>query len=239
MKKYGSQIIVALVCALLGFMLSYQLKMISRDEIEIDKKNDTTDITVEIEQLKSQKQDIEKKYNELMAKTKKYEEAATNKNEITKEIKNELDKSRILIGSVDVEGPGVMIHITPNTSFLSGNIDLEVQPISGSDLVSIVNELNSAGAEAVAINDIRITSRSGIRDAGKYIVINDIRISPLNIITIKAIGDKKGLDGAVNFPFALPSLSGYTITPEVKDKIKIPKYNKSYDFKYAKPVDKQ
>ena len=63
------------------------------------------------------------------------------------------------------------------------------------DLLKLVNELFAAGAEAISINDIRLTGYSGIRTAANiYIYINNERISAQSQIVVKAIGNKSVLE---------------------------------------------
>lgn len=236
MKKIGSQISVALVCCLLGFMLTYQFRILNQQDKILNGTpvKNTEDITVSIEQYKKQRDEMSKKVDELQAQLKNYEKAAANKDEVSNEIVKELDDTRILTGSTDVHGKGIIIYITPNDNSFGGSV--ENQPINDRDLVVIVNELNSAGAEAISINDIRLTSRSGIRNAGNSILINDVKISPYKMVEIKAIGDKATLVGAVDFPGAMPVIANCTIKRETSDNIKILKYDKTYKFDYAKPV---
>lgn len=235
MKKLHSQISVGMVCILLGFMITYQLKAVMNQKREAAEKKPVAAITLQIEQLQNQKKDLEKKVNELQTEIKNYEDAAANSNTITKEIVKKLDDTRILTGSVDVQGEGVIIYITPQSEIFGNTLDAPA--IIDTDLIKLVNELNAADAEAISINDIRVTSRTGIRDASNYITINDERISPFKKITIKAIGNKKNLKDALDFPGVL-GIDGATITYEVSDKIEIYKYNKSLEFKYAKPINK-
>jgi uncharacterized protein YlxW (UPF0749 family) len=243
LKKIVSQIIVGVVCALLGFMLAYQFKLLSTDEQEFksgNKYTNSTEITSEIEQLKKQKAEIEKKNNDLLTQLKKYETAATDQSELTKEIKKQLDDSRILLGITEVQGPGVIVYLTPkNSAFSSGTGGFYA---TDEELVYIVNELNFAGSEAISINDKRITSQSGIKSSSNNstVRINNEDISPRERIVIKAIGDKVKLDSALNFPGALDfkNLDAYEIKIEKSDTIKIPKFSKAYKAEYVKPVNK-
>jgi uncharacterized protein YlxW (UPF0749 family) len=243
LKKIISQIIVGGVCTLLGFMLTYQFKLLSAEEQEFksgNKYTNTIEITSEIEQLKKQKAEIEKKNNELLSQLKKYETAATDQSELTKEIKKQLDDSRILLGITEVQGPGVIVYLTPkNAAFTSGTVGFYA---TDEELFYIMNELNFAGAEAVSINDKRITSQSGIKSSSNNstIKINNEDISAKERIVIKAIGDKVKLDSALNFPGALDfkNLDAYEIKIEKSDSITIPKYTKTYKSEYIKPVNK-
>jgi uncharacterized protein YlxW (UPF0749 family) len=237
MKKYSSQIAVALVCCVLGFMLAYQFRVLNKQAKLSNTATTTTDITVEIEQYKKQKEEMQKNIDDLQAKLKVYEQSAANKSDETKNMLEELENIRLLIGTEDVQGPGVVLYLNPKSSIMG--VDIAVERITDKDLIYIVNELVSAGAEAVSINDIRITPRTGITTSGNYILVNEERVSPLERITIKAIGDKQLLYSALSFPGVLTefnSISKYDYKAE--DNIIINKNNTSTTSKYAKPVKK-
>jgi len=207
-----------------------------KQQKETDDKRNVAQITIEMEQLKKQKQSLEDKVSELQAQIKSYEDAASNNDELTKEIVKKLEDTRILTGSVAVEGEGAIIYLTPQSEFFGGT--MEGPTIIDTDLIKIVNELNAADAEAISINDIRITSRTGIRSAGNYITINDERISPYRRITIKAIGNKAKLKQALEFPEVLDAgFDGYEVKYEIVDKVQINKYDKSLKLEYAKPIE--
>lgn len=240
MKKFRSQMSIGIICILLGFMITYQFKMISKQNAAAVTSKDSPEIINENEQLKKSKIEMQKKIDELDAKTKTYENAAQGRDEKSGLLYKDLEETRILTGGTEVEGEGIIIYITPKSNVF-GSKNPDEQRIYDSDLVHIVNELNAADAEAISINDIRLTSRSGIRDAGNAIIINDERISYSKRVTIKAIGKKDILEGAISFPGAITQelSEACDITMEKSDKIKIPKYNKTYKFEFAKPIEKK
>ncbi|MCB2297128.1 DUF881 domain-containing protein [Clostridium tagluense] len=239
MKKFKSQMSIGVICILLGFMITYQFKMISKQNLAVDTNKNTPEIITENEQLKKSKEAMQKKIDELDTKTKEYENAAKGRDEQSGLLYKELEETRILTGGTEVEGEGMLIYITPKSDVFGSNP--EAQLINDADLVHIVNELNAAGAEAISINDIRLTSRSGIRNAGNAIIINDERISYNNRIIIKAIGKKDILEGVISFAGAIPLSLSQTcdITMEKSSKVVILKYNKAYKFDFAKPIEKK
>lgn len=237
MKKYTSQISVALVCCILGFMIAYQFRILNKQSNIQNAAQSSTDLTVEIEQLRKNKDELQKNINDLQAKIKVYEDSAANKTDDTQTLLKDLENSRMLAGVTDVQGQGVILYLNPNTTGLGA--DLTSDRITDKHLVYVVNELLAAGAEAISINDIRLTPRTGIRNAGNYILVNEERISPLDRITIKAIGDKDLLMGALAFPGVLSDFNAVaTYKYEKSDNIIISKnkYNKSMKFDFAKPV---
>ncbi|OBR94934.1 MULTISPECIES: DUF881 domain-containing protein [Clostridium] len=235
MRKVASQISVALVCCILGFMLTYQFRVLMKQDNTLNLNNqNSSDVTVEIEQYKKEKAALETKVNDLQNKVKGYEDAAASKSDSTKNLLDELENSRILIGEVDVKGQGVVIYLNPNSNLFGNSVN---NHITDKDLVYLVNELRFAGAEAISINDIRVVSRTGIRTAGNYILINDEKISPSKRIVIQAIGDKSLLYSAMSFPEVFSDLKAICdVKFEKSDSLTIKKYNKPYKFEYAEPV---
>jgi uncharacterized protein YlxW (UPF0749 family) len=223
-------------------MITYQFKMINKQDsaVVVQPDTNTPEIITENEQLKKSKVDMQKKIDALDAKTKEYENAAGGRDEASKLLNKDLEETRILTGQTEVDGQGITIYIDPKSDIFGSVSDGQL-PINDSDLVHIVNELYSAGAEAICINDIRLTFRSGIRTAGNAILINDEKITPNKRVVIKAIGKNDILYGAIKFPGAIPSTltNSCDVTFEKLDKVTIPKYNKTYDFEYAKPIVKR
>jgi len=239
MKKFRSQMSIGIICILLGFMITYQFKMISKQNLTADTNKNSPEIITENEQLKKSTEEMQKKIDELDTKTKDYENAAKGRDDQSQLLYKELEETRILTGGTEVGGQGIIVYINPKSDVFGDNP--QSQSIYDTDLLRIQNELNAAGAEAISINDIRLTSRSGIRNAGNAIIINDVRVSYNKRITIKAIGKKDLLESALNFPGAIPQELNLAcdITMEPSDKIVIPKYNKTYKFEYARPIEKK
>ncbi|GAA2231771.1 DUF881 domain-containing protein [Promicromonospora sukumoe] len=105
---------------------------------------------------------------------------------------NELD--RLVSGEVPVEGPGMVVSLTDGSG--GGLVEPGDAPaesrVRDADVQFVVNELWAAGAEAIAVNDERLTSLSAIRNAGDAILVD---LQPLNgpTYTIEAIGDPEDM----------------------------------------------
>ena len=102
------------------------------------------------------------------------------------------------------------------------------------DLKKLVNELRLAGAEAISINDVRITSMSDFKDiAPGLIVVNGQHQSSPYVI--KAIGNQSYLESALigngGHVDELKKL-GYEATIEKENKVIITKYNGEIKTKY-------
>lgn len=239
MKKLYSQIAVAIVCALLGFFLSYQFKLISsREENKQQSTYVATDILKEVESLKAERDDVKKQNEDLQAQLKKIEDEAAKSGEVDLNIKKELDNIRMITGTVDVKGQGIILRITPKNDLFSSNKE-SIVALTDSDLVHIVNSLFFSRAEAISINDYRITPQTGIKPSGNIINIgNEGKVDPRQEIIIKAIGNKELLKGGLLFADTLNigNLGSYKREIEQSDEIVIKKSIKGLNSDYIKPV---
>ena len=186
MKISKSQIFVALVCALLGFLLAYQFKVLSNKNTGNISGFDQNSIISEVETLRKEKEELSATNSKLSEELKKLEEVATKDGNVNKEIKSQLDDARMHLGVVDVKGPGIVITITPKTSIFNSNSIDTSRDLGEDEIIHLVNLLWYSGAEAISINDIRITPQTGIKTAGNGISIGSVgRIYPKEKIVIK------------------------------------------------------
>jgi len=240
MKISKSQIFIAIVCCFLGFLLTYQFKVLSSKGTKTDSVNyNSTDIISEIEAIKKEKEELLNTNAQLSNELKQMEESAATESDLASEIKNQLDTARMHLGFVDVKGPGVSLTITPKTSIFSSNTSGSGRDLSENELVYIVNLLWYSGAEAISINDIRITPQTGIKTAGNGIAIGPTgRVYPKEKIVIKAIGDKKRLEVGVGFVGSLEygSIPNYNTELKIEDDVIIEKTTVTLKSEYMKSV---
>ncbi|GAA0085040.1 DUF881 domain-containing protein [Clostridium sp. CTA-7] len=239
MKRATSQIFVAIVCALLGFLLAHQFKLLN-EKNKINTATQNLDIIAEIDDLKKQKEELLKSNNSLSEELKKLEETAAKEGAVEAEIKKQLDNSRMNLGLVDVKGPGIAITITPKTDIFGSSNTGNSRSISEDEIVHIVNTLRYARAEAISVNDFRVTPQSGIKVSGDGIWIGTAgRINPKDKIVIKAIGDNKALSVEVNFIGVLDygALPNYNVEVKESDEIIINKTTQSLKTEFIKPVN--
>lgn len=238
MKKVLPQIVVALVCAVLGFLLTYQFKQLNMANNGNIHYN-SADILSEIENLRKEKEDLQKNNEILSEELKTLEDAAAKEGEIEGEIKKQLDNARMQIGLLDVRGPGIVITLTLKNSVFGTNGTQTVNTVSEEEIVNLINSLWYAGAEAISINEMRITPQTGIKMAGSSISIGSAgRVDPNSEIVIKAIGDKNNLNIAVNYPGLLDygALKSYNSDVKQIDDITIVKTTQSLRYEYIKPI---
>lgn len=230
--KAKTQISLMMVCILLGFILTYQFKSTLKSTTKT-KNRGFTDIGRQIIDLKEQKNNLSKKYEALQKKVNDYEKAAAGQNYQVKAVRNDIVKFRQLAGVTDVRGEGIVITITPKEDIFSR----EIFPVSSDEIVFIINDLNSAGAEAVSVNDERYIINTQIKDVKNNIKINDSEFDGTKAFIIKAIGNPDSLSGVFKLPDNIIDdirSTGTQVDINEKEDITILKFNQTIDYKYMK-----
>jgi len=108
-------------------------------------------------------------------------------------LSTQLAQSELAAGTVAVTGPGLRVTLNdaPTTGAGQGNQG-QGNRVEDRDLQSVVNALWAAGAEAIAINDQRLTGQSSIRAAGDAILVDFQPLRPPYVV--QAIGDPVGME---------------------------------------------
>ena len=159
MKKQSSQIYVALVCAILGFLLVYQFKQLS-----ISKTNNNVDysgieISSEVEALRKEKEELSRSNVELNKRLKELEISAVEEGKVELETKKQLDIARMQLGILPVTGPGIKINISLKSTIFDSSLE-STGILNDTDIVDLINTLWFSKAEAISINGYRITPQT-------------------------------------------------------------------------------
>lgn len=139
----------------------------------------------------------------------------------------------MLAGVTDVTGSGLVITIDTDST----DYDASLYSKSSDLLLSLVNELNAAGAEAISINGERLINTSEIRQAGSYININRNKYgAPFEV---KVIGNPQDLSAAIKMRAGVVDVmqsNKLKVSISQEDNVLVKAYSGVIDFKYAKPA---
>ena len=105
----------------------------------------------------------------------------------------------LVAGTVAVAGPGMTVRLddAPPADRSADGATADTSPqgrISDRDLQELTNAIWMAGAEAITINDLRLTAQTAIRSAGEAVVVDFRPLGPPYLIA--AIGDPGQLEAA-------------------------------------------
>lgn len=238
MKKNGAAITVGLLALFIGLILSVQISTnAGSDQGGLVPLAKLKGYEAELDKVKGEKAEALQQLIDLEKRLTAIESEKAEEDTFVNGMVNDLEKYRMFSGVVDVQGPGVLVTVNdPVTdkyqedySIITNNFDL---------LLGLVNRLKEAGAEAISINEQRISNTTEISLAGANININGTPTVPPYFV--KAIGNPQTLDGAINLRggiiYIMKAKYNLVVQTEIKDKILIGRYNDVINFKYADPI---
>lgn len=242
MNKKIVAITLGAMCLLLTMAIVVQYKTVQDANKIVGSNSANSELKSEV---LAWKEKYDNAYKELSREEKKLEKArktASKKNSTSADSERELKTLNVMIGTTDVTGQGIEITIADNSSVTSDSVgvfgNISDYLIHDMDLLTILNELKNAGAEAISINNQRVTNATSVTCDGNVVLVNDQKIS--SPFTIKAIGSQEALLGAIQRPGGyVETLEKYGLVSNVekKNKITIDKYDGIVNYKYMRKVD--
>lgn len=218
---------IAIACFALTLVMFMQFKIVSETDITSIETMREEELRTELANWKQKYEETVQQYDATQKKIDEYKTKKENNVETAVLVHDELEQSNILLGKTDLIGEGIEITIKETQ-------EDEYSRVKDSDLITIVNALKYAGAEAISINEERIINMSDIVDIGSsFIKINGQRI--LAPYVIKAIGNKAYLESSLlGNGGAAEQIKkmGHEVQITQNDNVLIKKYNGDINYKY-------
>ncbi len=233
-NSLGTYVAIGIPLFFLSVLLAAQMKTVSNSELVLQGKREA-ELADELVTLQRNYSDLKEKYEDSQNVVEEYKNNSSTNNSLINSMKEEIDMLSAISGNTDLKGEGIIITMTDAAQSLENDSINTDSLVHDSDVLSVVNELKVAGAEAISVNDQRIISVSGIRCVGPSIQVNYQKIS--TPIVIKAIGNAQWLESAMNIKNGvvdtLKASTGIGIKVERNSNVEIPKYDGTLNFKYA------
>lgn len=227
-KIRGWHVYLAITFVLLGILISTQIQTQSRLMSDLSMQS-TSNLSIMLKNLTDKRWLLTEELEEAERNLLTYQNSYNNDTASISSIENELSRLQMISGTSALKGPG--ISMTASGYLLA------------TDLVVIINELWAAGAEAIAINDCRVTATSGISYIDTlertYLTCDGNLLQ--EPIEIRAIGNGSILEKSLTMPGGIAdSLSLYQIHLQIdlQDEILIPALPTQPQLRYGKVPSK-
>jgi len=222
-KKWRTPVLI--VFLLLGILISVQFhtQQIFRSDLSLQS---TDDLTLILKGLQGKQANLEKELQDLEQQQQALDNDTTNGASLFNTLTKESNQLKIALGLIPVKGPGVTVTIPPDSNIVY------------LDLVDIVNELWASQAEAISINDQRVTPWTTIYWNKEKMTITVNGADVTFPCTISAIGNPDTLmSGLQLLGGILDNLAVYKIYPTVQrsSELKLPGASPPV-FEYLQPV---
>jgi uncharacterized protein YlxW (UPF0749 family) len=230
------QVVAAVVLLGLGFLFVVQVRAgrLLRAQPEVPTRNIYALATL-LRQEREARQELERRVGDLQRRQAEIERAAIEGRTLTAAMSRELESLRVAVGLKAMRGPGVTVALEDAKTQPKGSTPVVV---TYQDIVSVVNELWAAGAEALAVNGQRVTATTGFGQVGGTVVIDLQRLT--GPFTIAALGDPATLEGALNIRGGLVDglrALGLSITIGRQADLTVPAYRGMLKFEHARPAE--
>ena len=148
-------IILGIMCLALTLGIVVQIRTIKSTNSTIGQNQEADDLRDEILRYKER---YDNKFKELETAEKELEqerEKATQNDTELKEAQQKITEGNKITGMTEVTGPGVIITLSDGKGVATSTLNPSQLIVHDLDVLSVVNELINAGAEAISINDQR------------------------------------------------------------------------------------
>lgn len=191
--------------------------------------------------LQNQISDLEDEYRGIEERIEQYGRSGENLYQVVGKMEEELAYNKVVLGLEPVIGDGIKITIDDSPEVRKIGVKYNNSMIvHNTDVVKVINDLRTAGAEAISINNQRIVYDSYIICSGATIEIDGIKL--INPFYITAVGNQEVLENFIdnqeNHIKTLISRMCYVDIELVYDE-KIPAYNGKIDNKFMKEPAKK
>ena len=203
-----------IVLLILGLFISMQFKT-HQDIRNILAYQDPTTLIEIYRILEARETELLENLQELRQQRDYLVSQVTRDEELIYRTKREIEDLQILTGTVPVIGPGITLTFTRDAQ------------IWDRALIHLVNELRVSGAEAIAINDYRLTANTHIQRSltGDILLNNEPLLFP---IVVTAIGNPDDLETGLTMPGGIIfewRFFGINPTITTRDSVTIPAVN--------------
>ena len=180
-----SQVLIGLILAVLGFALVVQLRTTQQTSGFASARQE--DLVRILDDLNARGERLRAEIGELQRTRDRLTGGAGQDAAAIEESRRRQEVLRILAGTVAAAGPGVEVTITDPEHSVTADV-----------LLDTMQELRDAGAEAMQVNDVRLTASSWFTDSGPGVVADG---TPLRApYVFRAIGDPHTLADAMTIP---------------------------------------
>lgn len=164
-KKIG--ILLGIMCMLLTLGICIQIKTVNDSSTGVGKTQTENELRNSALKWKEKYEAIYQEENEREEELENLRTTVSKQDTDSENMRKQLEEANILLGYSEVSGQGLIITLKDaNSSTVSGNATDYI--VHDGDLLEVVNALKNAGAEAISINEQRITNSTAITCARKY-----------------------------------------------------------------------
>jgi uncharacterized protein YlxW (UPF0749 family) len=218
---------IVAVSAMLGFLLVAQVRAVEDfdQRLAVEREEDLTRL---LSDLTDQSDELARQITERRLWLYEFEVNSEREELAVASLRERLDDLRVLTGEIPVVGDeGVQLTITDPG-----------RQVAQDQLVDAIQELRDAGAEALAVNGVRLVAQSGVTTRNARLVLDGQPIESPYVI--EAIGPARAMAQGLAIPGGVESTlrarEGVEVSIEMLGQVTLPGRGTPVPYVYAEPV---
>ncbi|WP_421733760.1 DUF881 domain-containing protein [Cellulomonas sp.] len=225
-RSTRAQLVAGVLCAVLGFALVAQVRQSGETDLGGMRQDDLVRILDETtnrgDALARESADLARERDDLLSGSDRRQAALD-------ALRRSAETQGILTGRLPAQGPGVVVTLTEPDGY--------IKPIT---MLNMLEEMRNAGAEAIQLNDQRVTASSAFTGTGGAVVLDSVELTAPYRWTV--IGDPDIIAPALQIPggaMAQVRNNGGKGTVDRADLVEVDAIRVVPDPVYATPVPPQ
>jgi len=218
-----TQLVVALLCALLGFGIVVQVTSTREKPLTGLRQNELLRI---LDETTRRGNELARQADSLREQLAELESGNADQEALLAVARERATVQGILSGRLPAEGPGVRITVTPGT-----------EPLRSGVHRAILEELRNAGAEVVQVDDVRVVASSSFVDTAQGVSLDGTLLA--SPVVWRVIGAADTIVPALEIPggaMAQVRNAGATGEAVARDVIKVTATHEAPATRWAVPV---
>ncbi len=201
----------------------------------------TLDVQEEYARLNREYEKTRDEVKKLGEENTKLQKALSDDNKVSSVLSDSIQELKAFAGLSEVVGPGIVVTLKDSKT-TDESVPDEARIIHDFDVLKVLNELRTAGAEAISVNNKRVGPNTTIRCVGPTMLLDGSRIA--SPVVIRAIGDTETMLGAMNLPGGpldeVRDVDPAMVSVEPAKEMRLPQFTGSTTLKVAKvPAENQ
>jgi uncharacterized protein YlxW (UPF0749 family) len=164
------QITLGVALLLLGFLVAAQLA--AEGPRVRYASQERTGLVDTAQSLQAQQDELKDQIVSLREQIQRLEHDSAGSQAALRTLNDQLEQARVAAGLIPLTGTGIVLKLEDSTQPVPPDGNEADYLVGASDLRTVVDQLWLAGAEAIAINDERVTASTAIIDIGGSILVN-------------------------------------------------------------------
>jgi uncharacterized protein YlxW (UPF0749 family) len=230
------QITLGIALLALGFLIAAQ--MASEGPRVQYTTQERTPLVATVLDLQNEQDKLKQQVLDARAAIQQLEATGQGGAAVTQQLNDQLQNAQIAAGLVAMTGPGLVIQLSDSTLAVPADGNQQDYLVSGRDVLTVVDQLWTAGAEGIAINSERVVVSTAVVDIGGSIVVNGAYVAPPYQIT--AIGPSSLFDtlthqqGFSDFVRERSEAFGIGVSYATPGSVDLPAYAGSINLRYGR-----